>query len=100
MTEQMTDFCEAEIEAVRTYSDLPVTTNFMYFFKNLDYHRLSRCLDVISWDNYPAWHARKDEVPAAVGAAANHSMMRSMKKQPFLLMESTPRVLTGGPSIR
>lgn len=90
VTEQMTDFCRQEIDAVRTYSDLPVTTNFMEFFKNLNYHRLHQCLDVVSWDNYPQWHAAKDEVPVAVRAAAGHSMMRSMKKQPFLLMESTP----------
>lgn len=90
VTEQMTDFCEQEIRAVKTYSELPATTNFMDFFKNLDYHRLSRCIDVVSWDNYPNWHIQKDEVPAAVRAAASHSMMRSMKKQPFLLMESTP----------
>ncbi len=90
VTEQMTDFCRQEIDAVRTYSDLPVTTNFMEFFKNLNYHRLHQCLDVVSWDSYPQWHAAKDEVPVAVRAAAGHSMMRSMKKQPFLLMESTP----------
>lgn len=90
VTEQMTDFCEQEIRAVKTCSELPATTNFMDFFKNLDYHRLSQCIDVVSWDNYPNWHIQKDEVPAAVRAAASHSMMRSMKKQPFLLMESTP----------
>lgn len=90
VTDQMTDFCEAEIDALRTYSNLPVTTNFMDFFKNLDYHRLSRCLDVVSWDNYPHWHSDRDEVRAAVRAAANHSLMRSLKKQPFLMMESTP----------
>lgn len=90
VTEQMTDFCREEIHAVREYSDRPVTTNFMDFFKNLNYHRLQSCLSVISWDSYPQWHASKDEVPAAVRAAAGHSMMRSMKKQPFLLMESTP----------
>ena len=38
-TEQMSDFVAGEIQAVRTASDLPVTTNFMYFFKGLDYHR-------------------------------------------------------------
>lgn len=90
VTEQMTDFCQKEIDAVRVYSDRPVTTNFMDFFKNLNYHRLKDCLDVISWDSYPNWHAAKDEVPVAVRAAAGHSMMRSMKRQPFLLMESTP----------
>lgn len=90
VSDQMTEFCEAEIKAVRTYSDRPVTTNFMDFFKNLNYHRLQACLDVVSWDNYPQWHITRDEVPAAVRAAANHSMMRSIKKQPFLLMESSP----------
>lgn len=97
VTEQMTDFCRQEINAVRTYSDRPVTTNFMDFFKNLDYRRLQNCLDIISWDSYPQWHAAKDEVPAAVRAAAGHSMMRSMKKQPFLLMESTPSCVNWRP---
>lgn len=90
VSEQMTDFCSWEIHALREYSSLPVTTNFMDFFKNLDYHRFKNCLDIISWDNYPDWHRHKDEVPAAVRAAANHSIMRSLKKQPFLMMESAP----------
>ena len=90
VTAQMADFCEKEAEALRTCSPLPVTTNFMDFFKSLDYHQLHKCLDVVSWDNYPDWHADYDEVSVAVRAAAGHSMMRSMKKQPFLLMESTP----------
>ncbi len=90
VTAQMADFCEKEAEALRTCSPLPVTTNFMDFFKSLDYHQLHKCLDVVSWDNYPDWHADYDEVPVAVRAAAGHSMMRSMKKRPFLLMESTP----------
>lgn len=90
VTEQMTDFCRAEAEAVRQYSKLPVTTNFMDFFKNLDYHRLQKELDIVSWDSYPWWHRSRDEVPEAVRAAAGHSLMRSMKKKPFLLMESVP----------
>ncbi len=89
VTHQMTDFCKWEIESFREYSKLPVTTNFMYFFKPLDYYELQKCVDVISWDSYPFWHKEKDEVPAAVKAAANHDMMRSMKKKPFMLMEST-----------
>jgi len=97
VTDQMTDFCEAEIEAVRKYSSLAVTTNFMDFFKNLNYQRLGRCLDLISWDNYPQWHMSRDEVPAAVRAAANHSLMRSLKKQPFLMMESTPSCVNWRP---
>lgn len=90
VSDQMADFCQAEAEALRTYATLPVTTNFMEFFKPLDYHRLHKCLDVVSWDNYPDWHKNRDEVPVAVRSAAGHSLMRSLKKQPFLLMESTP----------
>lgn len=93
VTEQMTDFCGAEIRAVRKHSALPVTTNFMDLFKNLNYQKLHRELDIVSWDNYPFWHEQKDEVPAAVRAAFGHSMMRSLKKKPFLLMESTPSVI-------
>lgn len=89
-TEQMSRFCEMEIEAVRAFSDRPATTNFMDFFKGLNYNRLKRGLDIISWDNYPNWHKRRDEVPVAVRTAADHSLMRSLKKQPFLMMESTP----------
>lgn len=93
VTEQISDFCGTEIRAVRKYSDLPATTNFMDTFKNIDYNRLQKELDIVSWDNYPFWHKEKDEVPVAVQAAFNHSLMRSMKKKPFLLMESTPSVI-------
>lgn len=89
-SEQLSDFCGEEIKAVREFSNLPVTANLMGFFKGLDYSRLREKLDVISWDCYPNWHSRKDEVPEAVCAAAGHSLMRSLKKQPFLLMESAP----------
>lgn len=97
VTDRMTDFCRMEIEAVRTHSSLPVTTNFMDFFKSLDYNRLQSCLDVVSWDNYPQWHAEKDEVPVAVRASACHSLMRSMKRQPFLMMESSPSCVNWRP---
>ena len=90
VTDQISDFCRMERQAVAKYSDLPATTNFMDTFKNIDYNRLQQELDIISWDSYPFWHEKKDEVPAAVRAAFNHSLMRTMKKKPFLLMESVP----------
>ena len=90
VTDQISDFCRMERQAVAKYSDLPATTNFMDTFKNIDYNRFQQELDIISWDSYPFWHEKKDEVPAAVRAAFNHSLMRTMKKKPFLLMESVP----------
>ena len=89
-TEQISSFCELEIQTVKAASDLPATTNFMDFFKGLDYNRMKKGLDIISWDSYPFWHEQKDEVPVAARTAANHSVMRALKKAPFLLMESTP----------
>ena len=90
VSDQISDFCGMERRAVAEYSDRPATANFMYFFKSIDYHRLQKEIDIVSWDNYPCWHKKKDEVPVAVQAALNHSQMRSLKKEPFLLMESTP----------
>ena len=89
-TEQISSFCELEIKTVKEASDLPATTNFKDFFKGLDYNRMKKGLDIISWDSYPFWHEQKDEVPVAARTAANHSVMRALKKAPFLLMESTP----------
>ena len=62
----------------------------MGFFKGVDYNTLKNAVDIISWDNYPFWHERKDEVPEAVYTSAGNALMRSLKREPFLLMESTP----------
>ena len=79
-----------EICAVRDGgSDLPVTTNLMYDFEGLDYARMAPELDVISWDNYPTWH-KADDWTIALDACMQHDLMRSLKRQPFLLIESCP----------
>ena len=66
--------------------NVPITTNFMDFFKPLDYWNWAKHEDVVSWDSYPD---PAEGVP--VNAAMNHDMMRSLKHgQPFLLMEQTP----------
>lgn len=93
VSHQIQDFCMEEIRAVLKYSVLPVTTNMMEYFKPLDYFRFAPQLSIISWDNYPEWHSQKDEVNVAVRTAAWHSMMRSLKKAPFLMMESTPSIV-------
>lgn len=90
VTEQTVDFMRQEICAVRDGgSDLPVTTNLMYDFEGLDYARMAPELDVISWDNYPTWH-KADDWTIALDACMQHDLMRSLKRQPFLLMESCP----------
>jgi beta-galactosidase len=66
---------------------IPVTTNFMGFFKPLDYWRWARAEDVVSHDSYPD----PLEPHAAVDAAASYDLMRSLGGgKPWLLMEQTP----------
>ncbi len=87
------DFCREEIRAVRSHSTLPVTANMMEFFYTFNYFRWAKELDIISWDSYPDWHSGADELWTAARTAAAHSLMRSLKKKSFLLMESTPSVV-------
>lgn len=93
VTEQTTAFLENEIKAIRQYSDLPVTTNFMQRYPQLNYNTMKRAVDVVSWDSYPYWHdesQKEGNFVAAADTAIHHDMFRALKKQPFMLMESTP----------
>ena len=74
-----------EAETIRSYSDIPITNNYTGLFKPFDYVRLSRELDVISWDNYPT----REISPAQT--AMTHDIMRSLKNgQGYYVMEQTP----------
>ncbi len=89
-TRQTTDFIRAEAEPLRRLSPhLPVTTNLMDLFGQLDYFELSDALDFASYDSYPLWGG-PDEEAVAARAAFNYDLMRSLKQRPFALMESTP----------
>ncbi len=97
VTESTAEFVQAETEAVREGgSDLPTTINLMYDFRPLNYHRLAETVDFVSWDNYPQWH-KKEEALTALDAGMQHDIMRSLKKEPFLLMESCPSATNWSP---
>lgn len=89
---QTADFVKGEISAVKQYGNLPVTVNMMTLFRHLDYGKLAEIVDIISWDSYPSWHEEETEIRQASETAFMHDLMRSFKKAPFLLMESTPSV--------
>lgn len=92
VTDQTVDFCAMEKAAVREAgSTLPVTANLMGFFNGLNYFKFKDVLDVVSWDSYPAWHNdQMDDVAVAALTALTHDLMRGVKRENFLLMESTP----------
>ncbi|WP_426503315.1 beta-galactosidase [Dactylosporangium sp. McL0621] len=74
----------AERDAVRRYrDDLPILTNFMRFYRHADYWRWAREEDAAALDIYPD-PGRAD---AHVAAALNFDLMRSLRGEPWLLME-------------
>lgn len=95
-------FLENEAKALKSVApDIPVTTNFMGFYEPLDYNRLAKHLDVASWDNYPPYHDRPGKAErTAAERALMHDLCRSFKKQPFLMMESSPGPVNWMPTNR
>lgn len=90
VTDRTIDFMNHETASVREYTpDLPVTINMMYYYDGLNYFKFKDYIDIVSWDSYPTWHKR-DDVETGVDTAMFHDIMRSIKKESFLLMESSP----------
>lgn len=90
VTAQTADFIRHEIRALREAgAEQPTTINLMEDYQGLDYAVLADCVDIVSWDSYPRWHHGPDTATAA-DVAWQHDLMRSLKGQPFLLMESCP----------
>lgn len=93
VTDRTIDFMCTEIDAVKAVSpNIPVTTNMMGMYAyELNYYKFAEKLDVISWDCYPDWHSTDNSnTDTARNESLSHDMMRSLKKQPFLMMECTP----------
>lgn len=90
VTDQTADYLKAEVDGLRASGAVkPVTTNLMYNYDGLDYKKFRDVLDVVSWDNYPLWH-KEEEWLTGTDCGLQHDLMRSIKKKPFLLMESSP----------
>ncbi len=98
VTDQTIDFYRNEIKPLRKITpDVPITTNFMADtddlipFHSLNYEKFSKEVDILSWDCYPAWHndwERTQDLATKVGFI--NDLYRSIKQQPFLIMECTP----------
>ncbi|MBT2290339.1 beta-galactosidase [Paenibacillus albidus] len=86
MSYSLLECYKLEYEAIKEHSkNIPVTTNLMGFYPELDYFEWAKHMDVISWDNYPSL-----DTPVSF-TAMTHDLMRGLKNgQPFMLMEQTP----------
>ena len=93
VSESHISFYENEIAPLREITpDIPITTNFMGFYKTINYQDFAKHVDIVSWDNYPSWD-ENDTMREALEVAFGHDSKRSMRGgQPFFMMESTPSV--------
>lgn len=85
-SDSMLDCYKLEYNAIKKHiPDSVVTTNLMGFFKQLDYFKWAKHMDIVSWDSYPSL-----TTPPSETAMAN-DLMRGLKDgMPFMLMEQTP----------
>jgi beta-galactosidase len=87
-SDSVIDFMKESVEAIKKYSDKPITTNLLDASVNsgtgIDYFKLSQSLDFVSLDNYIEfqWGIAKDAV-----VSKDHALLRSYKKLPFWVME-------------
>lgn len=87
-------FCDAqmramylnEYQAIREYSQRPITTNFMGSFPWLDHYEWAKVVDVVSTDTYPD----PADPAAAWECAWSGDLERSLAGGPWLLMEQAP----------
>lgn len=86
-SDALLDLFEAERKILReTTPDVPVTTNFMGFFKPVDYWRWASREDFVSDDSYPD----PADPEAHVKAAMSRDLMRSLGGgRPWVLIEQT-----------
>lgn len=102
VTYQTIDFYKNEIVPLREITpNIPTTANFMGnyphmgLFTGLDYWKFAKEVDIVSWDNYPAWHNNFEKTyDLASNVSFVHDIYRSLKGgKPFLIMESTPSLV-------
>lgn len=86
-SDELLDCFRMEKSIIRSRSSLPVTTNFMGFFKPADYWARAQEVDVVSDDSYPD----PADPRSPMYAAMQRDLMRSLGGgAPWLLMEQAP----------
>ncbi len=94
VTDSHISFFENEIAPLKEITpNIPITTNFMKMYDGIDYQKFAKHLDLVSWDNYPAWD-KGNNLNEAMDTAFVHDAFRTMGGgKPFFMMESTPSLV-------
>lgn len=86
-SDELLDCFRAERDALRRITPrVPVTTNFMSFFRHVDYRAWAKEVDLVSNDHYLLGHLPEPHVDLAMSG----DLMRSLAGGPWLLMEHSP----------
>ncbi|HEY3268270.1 MAG TPA: beta-galactosidase [Armatimonadota bacterium] len=85
-SDSVLDCYRNEVQVLRAVTPgVPITTNLMGAYKDLDYFKWAAEMDVVSWDSYPGLQT------PAWDTAMRHDLMRGLKGgKPIMLMEQTP----------
>ena len=91
-------FYENEIAPLKEITpDIPVTTNFMGTYNGIDYQKMAKLTDVVSYDSYPPFEA-EDSLETGRYWTFIYDIYRSMGGgKPFFLMESSPSLVNWRP---
>jgi beta-galactosidase len=94
-SDALLELYRAEAEIIRSHApDTPITTNFMGFFKDVDYWSWAPHVDVVSDDLYPD----PADPRSHVASAAARDLMRSLGGgKPWLLMEQATSAVNWRP---
>ena len=93
-SDELLSLYRAEADIVRAGSTHPVTTNFMSFFKPVNYRRWAPEVDLVSNDDYLLY---TDPNPTQRTAMAADLMRSLATGKPWLLMEHSPSAVNWQP---
>ena len=84
-TDSIMAFAQMQIDTIKRYSTKPITHNLMTNFTEIDYKKMEKQYDFLSFDNY---HFGKAFKPWFAGM--NFDLMWSLQRQSFTVMEQQP----------
>ena len=83
MSDSLLACYKLERDIIKQYTpNIPVMTNLLGLHKAIDGFKWAKEMDIATWDSYP-----EPQVKISYGDMMANDLSRSLKKQPFLLME-------------
>ncbi len=108
-SDSVVDYDKLQCDLIRQHSNKPVTHNAMIYFADLDYYKLAKNLDILTWDNYPLGTLETSFLPDEVKThfmrtahpdltSMMHDLYYGAKRKPFWVMEQQPGPVNWAPS--